>query len=314
MTNARAGLKSCEFEVQEELWAATAICAFEPDWNERKECLSDASDERSEKRDECRDVFDARRELCEQTNPGPYAPDFEPEDFDSDFSALTNPNPYMPLGIGNRWRYESDDGEEIFIEVKSATKRIEGVTCITVNDRAEQDGFVIEDTEDWQAQAKDGAVHYCGEISRNFELFEGDDPLLPELVDVDGSWKVGRDDAKPGILMLATPVPGTTYRQEFAFGDAEDAATVLSNAYGYGNGEELDDSVPEALADHFCANEDCVVTLDFTPLSPGSFERKYYARGVGLFLEVDVEGESFVPLVECNFHTLCSGIPDVSSE
>ena len=78
--------------------------------------------------------------------------------------------------------------------------------------------------------------------------------------------------------------------------------------------KSLDDFVSEALADHFCENEDCVVTRDFTPLEPGVEERKYYAREVGLFLEIDLEEESFVPLVECNFHALCDDIPEVGGD
>ena len=51
------------------------------------------------------------------------------------------------------------------------------MTCIVVNDVVAEDGEVIEDTDDWLAQAKDGTVHYCGELARDFEYFEGDDKI-----------------------------------------------------------------------------------------------------------------------------------------
>ena len=38
----------------------------------------------------------------------------------------------------------------------------------------------------------------------------------------------GKDYAKPGYLMLKNPQEGDLYRQEFALGDAEDVAEVIS--------------------------------------------------------------------------------------
>lgn len=46
-----------------------------------------------------------------------------------------------------------------------------------------------------------------------------------------------------------------------------------------------DDSVPAAD----CGGA-CLVTRDFSPLEPETNEHKYYAPGVGLVLEVDMEG------------------------
>ena len=101
-------------------------------------------------------------------------------------------------------------------------------------------------------------VWYCGEIARNYETFEGDDPEDPELVDIDGSWKAGRDGAKPGILIQADPQPPNAYRQEVLLGEAEDVAQVLSNTYVFGSGNpddpnSLDYLVPEDLADALCS-------------------------------------------------------------
>ena len=45
--------------------------------------------------------------------------------------------------------------------------------------------------------------------------------------------------------------------------------------------------------------EDCLVTKEWTPLEPDVVENKYYAPGIGVVLEVAVEGESErVELVE----------------
>jgi len=36
---------------------------------------------------------------------------------------------------------------------------------------------------------------------------------------------------------------------------------------------------------------DCLITRDFSALAPGAIENKYYAPGVGFFLETDPEGK-----------------------
>lgn len=304
---AQAQSLACRHEVKGDGWEAYAICLNLVDEDERAECMEEADEESVEAREECAEQLEARLELCEALGEDAYDPDFDPADFDDDFANLTNPNPFLPIAIGNVWEYEGGE-ETTRVEVLDKTKLIEGVTCIVVNDVVAEDGEVIEDTLDWWAQTRDGAVHYCGELARDFEYFEGDEPMEAELVEIEGSFKAGRDGAKPGILMMAIPVVGATYRQEWALGDAEDAAEVLSTTYGYGEGDELDEFVPQALAELLC-DDDCVVTRDFTPLEPDVEERKYYAPGIGLFLEVDPETGDIVQLVDCNFDPACSMLP-----
>jgi hypothetical protein len=299
---------SCRSEVKDDYFRAKSLCINLDEAEERAACLVEATNAGVEAHETCRDQRAARRQLCNALGESRYDPDFDPAAFDDDFENPSHPNPYFPLTIGNRWEFAGGD-ETIRVEVRDETKNIEGVTCIVVNDRVEVDGLVVEDTDDWYGQAKDGSVTYCGEIASNFEVFEGDDPADPELVDVDGSWKAGRDGDLPGTQMLAVPVPGDVYRQEFSPGNAEDAARVLSNSYGYGSDPALDDFVPQALATHLCSTNDCVVTSEFTPLEPGTFQRKYYAPGIGLFLEVNPGSGSAVSLVDCNFHAKCAELP-----
>jgi hypothetical protein len=42
------------------------------------------------------------------------------------------------------------------------------VTCVVVNDKVTMGGVVVEDTNDWVAQARDGDVYYCGEEVKDF--------------------------------------------------------------------------------------------------------------------------------------------------
>ena len=104
-------------------------------------------------------------------------------------------------------------------------------------------------------------------------------------MDIEGSWKAGRDGAQPGIVMLAAPQVGDVYRQEMALGDAEDAARVISTTRSA--------TVPAASC-----HRNCVVTRDFTPLEPDANERKFYAPGVGLILERDLVTRERARLVE----------------
>ena len=115
---------------------------------------------------------------------------------------------------------------------------------------------------------------------------------------------------KPGIIFLASPRQGDVYLEEFSLANAEDVTQILSTTYAYGKNAELDRLVPRRLAERFCAG-DCVVTKNFSLLEPGIFSRKYYARGIGVFLEVetDPETETVSQLVDCNFDPRCSALP-----
>jgi hypothetical protein len=303
--------KACGSELEDDFLIATANCINVSEKDERKECEADAREERKDGRELCREQFEARLEVCDLVGEERYDPDFGPENF---LSNPTSGNDYFPLGVGNKWVYEGG-GETITVEVLRATKLIEGVTCIVVNDRVEEDGKLIENTDDWYAKhIETDDVWYCGEIAQNFETFEGDLPLVPELVDIEGSWKAGRDGAKAGILIEADPQPGHAYRQELLYTDAEDVAEVLSKNYVYGGHSDDPDSfdylVPPALAGALCSNAaPCVVTRDFTALEPGVEERKYYAPGIGVFLEVNLDAEDIVQLVDCSFATVCESLP-----
>jgi len=296
---------ACRYEAKNDSFVATAICTNVSDGEEREECTEEAQANLNEAIGLCAEQRTARLELCAVLGEGRYDPNFDPNLFDNDFTNLTNPNPYFPFTIGNVWIFESED-ETTRIEIMDATKLIEGVTCIVVNDLVSEDDDPIENTDDWFAQRKDGTVDYCGEIARDFETFEGDDPMAPELVSIEGSFKAGRDGAQSGTLFPGSPAVGEAYRQEWSPGNAEDAATVLAVTYVFGSDPDLDELVPQELADTFCEEEaPCVVTGEFTPIEPGVFERKYYARGIGKFLEVNVGDEEVSQLVECNFDARC---------
>jgi hypothetical protein len=86
------------------------------------------------------------------------------------------------------------------------------------------------------------------------------------------------DGAQPGIIMEADPQIGDSYRQEYYAGEAEDMAEVLS--------------LTESASVPYGSFDNLLMTNEWTPLEPGVAEHKYYAPGVGLILEVLVEGGS----------------------
>ena len=275
----KSALKACKFEVKADVGMEQGNCYNISDQNESKECINEAKGEQGEATAECNDQKEARTEVCEAIGEAPYDPDIDPADFvdPSQIGDTVTPNTYFPLIPGSGWIYEGGD-ETITVTVTDDTVEIMGVTCVVVKDVAEEDGEVIEDTDDWFAQDTEGNVWYFGEISKEYE--DG------ELVGIEGSWKAGEDGAKPGVLMKAAPQVGEVYRQEFLLGEAEDMGEVLSLT---GTA-----AVPAAS----CTG-DCAIIKDFTPLEPDADEDKYFAPGIGLILEVDNEaGGERVELVE----------------
>lgn len=300
--------QACRFEARDDAFTAKAICLNIGTAAERAACNADARAALREAILFCEEQEDAREDLCEMIGEARYDSNFDPALFASDFTHPSVVNPYFPLGIGNLWDY-AGAGETIRREVLDKTKSIEGVTCVVVNDRVEIAGLLHEDTDDWYGQRLDGTVDYCGESVRDFAFNQGDQPLEAELVDIAGSFKAGQDGAQAGTQMPGTPVAGTTHRQEWAPGNAEDAALIRSTTYAYGADAELDAFVPQALAELLCAAGDCVVTDEFSPIEPGAIGRKYYARGIGFFLEVKPASGVAVQLEDCNFDSRCAVLP-----
>jgi hypothetical protein len=179
---------------------------------------------------------------------------------------------YWPMAPGSTWVYteRSLDGTEQRVEVTvlPETKAIAGITATVVHDQVTEDGDLVEDTLDWYAQDRYGNLWYLGEDTKEYE--QG------KVVSTKGSWETGVDGAQAGIILPADPQVGTTYRQEYFAGEAEDAARILS----------IDEwvEVPFGSFDHV------LMTKDYTPLEPTLLEHKFYAMGVGPVLVVAISG------------------------
>jgi hypothetical protein len=307
---AQALFDACKSGVTEDFIVRNAVCLNIGDGSERDECFSDSDDERKEDNQVCREQRDWRLQSCKLVGEERYDPDFDPADFDTDFHNLTHPNPYFPLAIGNKWTFKDKVENELnIIEILNQTKLIDGVTCVVSRDKVFKNGFIAENTDDWFAQKMDKNVWYCGEEVKDYEVFDGDHPKRSELVSIDGSFKAGRDGAKPGIIALADPKKGDVYLEEFSLANAEDVTRILSDSYSFGKNSDLDHLVPQQLAERFCSAGDCIVTENFSLLEPDIIARKYSARGIGVFLEIELDTNAVIQLTDCNFDSRCENLP-----
>ena len=286
---AQAAYEAGLLEAEEEYWTAVGKCYNLSNTSKCSKCLLEAEDELEDAKLECEEMLECLREICSWLDDGgPYDPKIVPGKFvdPTQVGSSVDPNPYWPLVTGNTWVYENkEDNEVITVIVTDETKEIMGVTCVVVKDVAEEDGVVIEETDDWYAQDVDGNVWYFGELSKEFE--DG------ELVSLEGSWKGGVDGAKPGILIHADAALeiGNTHYQEFYFREAEDMAQVVCVD---------EESITVPYKDTTTFDDGILKTMEFTPIEPDVLENKYYAPGIGLILEVDLETEARVELVDCD--------------
>lgn len=265
--------KAAKSGAHADFWVQTANCLNETD-ECTDDCIDDADDELDDALDLAEDQYDARLCACALLGGGAYDPDLDPDDFSANVT-----NPFFKLVVNRTlvYRKPTDEGiEEVRVKTLPGTVLIDGLPCRAVSDKVFLAGVLIEDTIDWFTQHDNGTVWYAGEIAKNFE--DG------FLADIDGSWMSGKDGAKAGIQMRSSPTPGAVYRQEFLVNEAEDIARVVA----------LGQTV-HVPAGTFTG---CVKTEEWSPLSPGNTEFKYFAPGIGLVLEVDPESGERLELVQ----------------
>lgn len=265
---------ACQEDAIAEFRLASARCANLAPPYDAEECIRIARDALDERLALCDEQLEDRRELCAALGEEPYLPSFDPASFVDGID-----HPYLRWAPGTTYVYEkqtAEGRERIELEVARQRREILGVACTAIFETESEDGDDEEESVDWFAQDAAGNVWHFG--GRSFELEDG------EIVGLAESWQAGVDGAQPGIVMLAAPTPGDVYRQEYSLAEAEDAARVLA----LGATAE----VPHG------AHTGCLLTEDFTPLEPDLREHKFYAPGIGLVLEIDLESGERVELVE----------------
>jgi hypothetical protein len=194
-------------------------------------------------------------------------------------TALTPPhysarvdNPWFPLKPGTTYVYRGvKDGKATreVLTVTRRTARIGGIPSRVVSDRLYSEGQLAERTTDWYSQDSSGNVWYVGEDTAELDA-------KGRVVSREGTWRTGRDGARPGIFMFAHPTVGRSAAQEHYRGHAEDHFQVLS----------LHASVDVP----YVKSPRAMLTREWTPLEPGVIDHKLYVRGLGTVLEQTVKG------------------------
>jgi hypothetical protein len=181
-------------------------------------------------------------------------------------------NPWLPFVPGNKWRYRGVDTSGRFHDNERVThrsKKIEGVRVTPVHDVVRKDGKPREITNDFYAQDRHGNIWYFGENTRELDRHG-------HVTSREGSFKAGRDGARPGVLFPGHPRVGQKGRQEYYKGHAEDHFKILSTS---GN-----------VTSPFVSSHHAVRTREWSPLEPNTYDNKWYVRGVGDVKEKTVRG------------------------
>ena len=246
--------QACKADRRDDLLVHKADCLYVTPKEDQPWCLADAREESREKAEECRNVYQARLEVCDLVGEQRFDIEFDPEDF-VDPDAIgdgVDPNPYFPLTAGH-------------------TSVIVGggeVTVVTVTDEVREVG----------EEHVSGDVIYCGE--NTYEIEAG-------LIDnTDGSFANGTDRARAGYLVRAFPVVGEGDRQEMASDEAEDIVEYVSLSTTPADEEGGDVSNENIACD---PNGGCLKTFELNPRDPGTAEYKYYLPGTGFVLAVKID-------------------------
>jgi hypothetical protein len=189
----------------------------------------------------------------------------------SSFSARID-NQWFPLRPGTRYVYTGvKDGKRSrdVMTVTHATKTIDGVPCVAVQDRLYLLGRLAERTTDWYSQDAHGNVWYFGENTAELDAHG-------HVTSTEGTWTAGVNGAMPGIYMPATPHVGKGAQQEYYKGHAEDQFRVIG--------------MFAAVASPGMKN--ALLTQETNRLEPGTVDHKLYVRGIGTVLEQTEQGPS----------------------
>jgi hypothetical protein len=192
--------------------------------------------------------------------------------------STTGTNPYFILQPGYQLVFVGiEDGEplNVTVTVSNETKVVgDGIVTRVVEERTvnSETNDLKEITKDYFAICdKSNSVFYFGEDVNNYE--DG------KLVDHEGSWLHGSDNARAGLIMPGTILLGSRYYQEIAPDVALDKAELLSMNQTV--------SVP-------AGNFSGVIQMNETSdLEPGIGEVNLHALGIGQVIDNELELVSY---------------------
>ncbi len=298
-THANLLFQACKADRQDDFLVHKADCLYVTEKEDQRSCLADAREESRDKAEECREVYQARREVCDLVGEQRFDIEFEPDDFvdPDDIGGDVGANPYFPLTEGHT-SVIVGGGEVTVVTVTDEVRYVgeepdeddgegddDALPCRVVRDLVFEENFddgeveydAVEVTQDWYAQHTSGDIIYCGE--NTYEIEDG-------LIDnTDGSFANGTDRALAGYLVRAFPIPGEGDRQEMASDEAEDIVEYVSLSTTPPP-EEGGDVENRDIA---CGDNGCLKTFELNPRDPGTAEYKYYLPGTGFVLAVKID-------------------------
>ena len=176
-------------------------------------------------------------------------------------------NDYFILEPGYQLILEGqEDGEEIQLKITvlDETKTVNGTEAGIVEEIETEGGEVVEISRNWFVVCKPtNDIFYLGE---EVDIYEDG-----KIVDHEGAWEAGVNDARHGLIMSGTPEIGMKYYQEIAPGVAEDRAEIVA----------LDKTLDTPVGKF----EKVLETEETNALKPDEKESKFYAPGIGLIQE-----------------------------
>jgi len=180
-------------------------------------------------------------------------------------------NPFYPLAVGAQWVLEGeDDGEAVRVQITvlDENEEVMGVNTQVIEEREWADDVLTEVSRNFFAQTEEGTVCYFGE---DVDIY---DDAGEEVVDHEGAWRAGDNEALPGIVMPAEPAVGQSYDQEYAPDVALDHAEH----------ESMGDTVEVP----FGTFTDTLTVIETSPFDSGE-SLKQYARGVGILVDESIQ-------------------------
>ncbi len=187
-------------------------------------------------------------------------------------------NPYLPLSSlkedilegmegGNKFRVERRAKPDIRKTFKIGDQTIE---TLVFEDRAYEDGKLIEVATDYFAQDDNGTVYYLGE--------DVDEYKNGKIVGHDGAWLFGKDTVAPGVMFPALPKLNDKWRSEDVSNDISEIDEIVS--------------LTEKVVTPAGTYENCAKIKEY--LADGTIEYKYYAKGIGVVREQPEDGDTFL--------------------
>jgi hypothetical protein len=173
-------------------------------------------------------------------------------------------NSYFILKPGYQLIFEGKEDKknhQLTDTVLNETKIVNGTKVGILEEKESEEGNIIEISKNYLAVCRPtNDIFYFGE---DVDIYENG-----KIVNHEGSWHAGVNNARPGILIPAKPELGMKYYSEFAPKIAEDRNEIKS----------LTDVV-DTPAGKF---ENVLKVEETTPLEPGVKEYKFWAAGTGL--------------------------------